>query len=96
MRHGHMQSHDYYHWNEEILSVPGSDVPFRKCVVEAYAHEGSQLMQRRPHTHTHTHTHTHGSPAHGKPCGACLMAAGGDKIKGNLQRSVEGRVPSDL
>ena len=48
--HGPMQSRDYYHWNEEILPVPGSDEPFCKYAVVAYAHEGSRLMQRRPQT----------------------------------------------
>ena len=48
--HGPMQSRDYYHWNEEILPVPGSDEPFCKYAVVAYAHEGGRLMQRRPQT----------------------------------------------
>ena len=48
--HGPMQSRDYYHWNEEILPVPGSDEPFCKYAVVAYAHEGTRLMQRRPRT----------------------------------------------
>ena len=48
--HGPMQSRDYDHWNEEILPVPGSDEPFCKYAVVAYAHEGSRLMQRRPQT----------------------------------------------
>ena len=42
--HGPMQSRDYYHWNEEILPVPGSDEPFCKYAVVAYAHEGSRLI----------------------------------------------------
>ena len=48
--HGPMQSRYYYHWNEEILPVLGSDEPFWKYAVVAYAHEGSRLMQRRPKT----------------------------------------------
>jgi hypothetical protein len=48
--HGPMQSRDYYHWNEEILPVPGSDLPFCKYAVVAYAHEGSRLFPRRPRT----------------------------------------------
>ena len=48
--HGPMQSRDYYHWDEEILPVPGSDEPFCKYAVVAYAHEGTRLMQRRPQT----------------------------------------------
>ena len=47
---GPMQSRDYSHWNEEILPVPGSDEPFCKYAVVAYAHEGGRLMQRRPQT----------------------------------------------
>ena len=48
--HGPMQSRDYYHWNEEILPVAGSDQPFCKYAVVAYAHEGGRLFQRRPRT----------------------------------------------
>ena len=48
--HGPMKSRDYYHWNEEILPVPGSDEPFCKYAVVAYAHEGTRLVQRRPKT----------------------------------------------
>ena len=48
--HGPMQSRDCYHWNEDILPVPGSDEPFCKYAVVAYAHEGSRLMHRRPRT----------------------------------------------
>ena len=48
--HGPMHSRDYYHWNEDILPVPGSDEPFVKYAVVAYAHDGCRLMQRRPQT----------------------------------------------
>ena len=40
--HGPMRSREYFHWNEEILPVEGSDVPFRKYAVVAYAHEGNR------------------------------------------------------
>ena len=48
--HGPMQSRELFHWNEEILPVPGSDQPFCKYAVVAYAHEGSRLFPRRPRT----------------------------------------------
>ncbi|MEE2610843.1 MAG: hypothetical protein VYB24_01495, partial [Pseudomonadota bacterium] len=42
--HGPMQFRDYYHWNEEILPVEGSDEPFCKYAMVAYAHDGNRLQ----------------------------------------------------
>ena len=47
MWHGPLQSRNYYHWNEEILPVEGSDEPPMKYSVVAYAHEGTGLMMKR-------------------------------------------------
>ena len=44
--HGPMQSREFYHWNEEILPVEGSDEPFCKYAMVAYYRETPYRARR--------------------------------------------------